>query len=217
MREYHNRNSSELVYDAMHSSIQRIGIIQTNLENVNTVGYKAINPDSVLFSDMLKDMFRDDEQGSLISTKRPLDLALSGEDAYFLIEGMNGVERTRDGQFHINPEGKIVNHEGKELVILDKQDPDLKINSGQNVEINNEGQIRVDDVLLGRIAVDYENKQPGYRAYISQGKLEVSNVDIQENLMKIVQVKRHVDTLQGVMVMGLAADKSIVETYGKNV
>ena len=85
MDKFQGKNINNL-YDAMNSSVRRIGIIQTNLENVHTVGFKSIHPDSVLFSDTLRDVFRDEGQGSYLPTEQKLDLALTSPTAFFLVE-----------------------------------------------------------------------------------------------------------------------------------
>jgi flagellar basal-body rod protein FlgF len=168
----------------------------------------------------MKQVFRDESQGVLINTNNKLDLALSKPNAYFLVEGPNGPERTRDGQFSVNEEGKIVDIENRELVILD-QKPDKsivnKVISGSDLEIDKEGNIRIDGDLYGRIPIDYQSQEPGDEAYMIQGRLEASNVDLQENIIKIMQVKRHIDTVQGMLALELGVDKALVETYGRNV
>mgnify|MGYP001200586590 CR=1 FL=1 len=219
MVDYHNKNVGSL-YDAMNKSVRRIGIVQTNMENVNTVGFKSVHGDSVLFSETLKDVFRDERQGAFLKTEQDLDLALNKEGAFFLVEGEDGPLRSRDGQFHINADQKIVDAQNRELVILD-QEPDKTLAQavikGADVEIDKHGLIRADGELLGRIAIDYDSKGPGDEAYVLQGKLEASNVDLQENIVKLLQVKRHIDTVQGMISMNLSVDKALVETYGRNV
>lgn len=217
--QYNNPQVGSL-YDAMQHSIKRIGIIQTNMQNFNTVGFKSVLPDSVLFSETLKDVFRDESQGAFMPTQEKLDLALSNPEAFFLVEGEDGPVRSRDGQFHINEEGKIVDVQQRELVILD-QDPEKPIASayarGADLEIDKNGLVRIDGDVFGRIAIDFESKGPGDQAFVLQGKLEASNVDLQENIVKLMQVKRHIDTVQGVLSMELTVDKALVETYGRNV
>lgn len=219
MADYQNRNVGGL-RDAMSKSVRRIGIAQTNMENVNTVGFKNVHADSVLFSETLQDVFRDERQGAFMSTGRDLDLALSKEGAYFLVEGEDGPLRTRDGQFHVNADKKIVDVQGRELVILD-QKPDALVSEyviqGAQIQIDKHGLIRADGDLVGRVAVDYDSKGPGDEALVVQGKLEASNVDLQENIVKLLQVKRHIDTVQGMISMNLSVDKALVETYGRNV
>ena len=217
--QYHNPSVGSL-YDAMEHSIKRIGIIQTNMQNFNTVGFKSVLPDSVLFSETLKDVFRDESQGAFMQTQQKLDLALSSPEAFFLVEGKDGPVRSRDGQFHVSEEGKIVDVQKRELVVLD-QDPEKPIaeaySRGADLEIDKNGLIRIDGDIYGRVAIDYESKGPGDQAFILQGKLEASNVDLQENIIKLMQVKRHIDTVQGILSMELSVDKTLVETYGRNV
>lgn len=216
---YHNPQVSTL-YDAMQHSIKRIGIIQTNMENFNTVGFKSVLPDSVLFSETLKDVFRDESQGAFMPTQQKLDLAISRADAFFLVEGEDGPVRSRDGQFHVNKEGKIVDIQNRELVILDRhlEKPiEESYVTGKDLEIDKHGVIRIDGEVYGRIAIDYESKGPGDTAYVLQGKLEASNVDLQENIVKLMQVKRHIDTVQGILSMELNVDKTLIETYGRNI
>lgn len=221
MPQFHSNNVNSL-YDAMHSSIKRIGIIQTNLDNINTVGFKTVNPDSVLFSDTLKDVFRNEEQGVLSKTNGTLDLALTKASAYFLVENADGEAiKTRDGQFHINDSGKIVDIQNRELVILDQQNPEqsigMQIAKGAKAEVDKEGRIFLDGDFAGKIPIDYKSQTPGDQVYMLQGKLESSNVDVSANILKVMQVKRHIDTIQSMLAMELVVDKSLVETYGRNV
>jgi flagellar basal body rod protein FlgG len=58
---------------------------------------------------------------------------------------------------------------------------------------------------------------PGDRVFVLQGKLETSNVDLQANITKIMQIKRHIDTVQSMLSMELGVDKALIETYGRNV
>ena len=219
MVNFHNKNVGSL-YEAMTKSVKRIGIVQSNLDNVNTVGFKSVHPDSVLFSDTLKDVFRDERQGAFTPTGRELDLALNKEGAYFLVEGEDGPERSRDGQFHVSPEKKIVDIQNRELVILE-QNPEKPVSEyvikGIPIEVDKHGLVRADGGVVGRIAVEYDSKGPGDEAHVLQGKLEASNVDLQENIVKLLQVKRHIDNIQGVLSMELNVDKALVETYGRNV
>ncbi len=219
MQEFSNRNISNL-YDAMNSGIKRIGIIKENIKNNRTVAFKSINPDSVLFSDTLNDVFRDESQGVVEKTGNKLDLALSNADAFFLVEGENGPMRTRDGEFHVSPEGKIVDFQNRELVILD-QDPDrsigVAISQGADLEIDKKGIVRLNGDAFGRIAIDMDNPDSGEVAYILQGKLEASNVDVSHNIVQMMQTRRYIDTVQGVLAMEMTIDKSLIETYGRNV
>lgn len=220
MPELYNYNVTTLA-DAMNQSIQRIGIIQNNMQNANTIAFKSVHPESVMFASVLEDVFRDERQGVLSQTGQKLDLALTKEGAFFLVEGEDGHPvRTRDGQFGLDQDGTIVDFAGRELVIIDKQIKNpawQELAKGGDIKIEKTGELKVNGEYLGRIAIDYEAKMPGDKAYMLQGKLEISNVDLTENITKIMQAKRHVDTLQSMISMELGVDKSLIETYGRNV
>ncbi len=217
MPDFYNKNYNT-VHDAMNSSIRKLGVLQMNLDNVDSIGYKAVNPDAVLFSELLKDMFRDESQGELMHTGRNLDISLTSQNAYFLVEGEEGPERIRNGSFFLDNKGKIINNEGKELVVLDRNiDDEIKLHMTSDIKVSPKGEITADGKYYGRIAVDYDHRAPGEIAYVTQGKLEASNVDVNNTFMNMVQIKRHVDTLQGILAMEMVLDKSLVETYGRNV
>ncbi|MDD9898620.1 MAG: hypothetical protein OXU45_06435 [Candidatus Melainabacteria bacterium] len=220
MSDLYNHNVKTL-YEAMDQSTRRIGIVQTNLANAKTIGFKSIHPDSVMFSSVLDEAFRDEEQGVLMKTGQKLDLALSKAGAYFLVEGKDGKPaKTRDGQFHLNEDGKIVDFQDRELVILDKQidKPEYELLAkGGDIMIDQNGHINVNGSFIGRIAVEYEATTPGDRVFVVQGQLETSNVDLSSNITKIMQIKRHIDTVQSVLSMELGVDKALIETYGRNV
>ena len=120
----------------------------------------------------------------------------------------------------LNQEGEIVNHEGKELVILDRptnlETRDL-IKYSEDININRFGEIRVKGQYLGKVALDYHNRMPGQQAKILQGHLELSNVSLEDSIMKVVELKRHHETLQNMMAMNMTVDKSLIDTYGRNV
>ncbi len=217
MPAFFNKNYNS-VHDAMNSSLRKIGVLQMNLDNVDTIGFKAVNPDAVMFSETLKEMFRDESQGEMMHTGRNLDLSLSAPDAYFLVEAEAGPERVRNGNFFLNKEGEIVDQQGRALVILDRNiEDDIKLHKTNDIQINAKGEILADAKYYGRIAVDRDHPRPGQSVYVSQGKLEASNVDTNMTFINMVQVKRHIDTLQGVLAMEMTLDKSLMETYGKNV
>jgi flagellar basal-body rod protein FlgG len=120
----------------------KMAAISNNLANVNTVGFKR---DRVVFEDLFYDVQRQPgalvdatnslptgvqvgsgvrvvgtqkvfTQGSVINTGQDLDLAIMG-DGFFQIENGDGdVQYSRNGQFHVNAEGLIVNTEGFPMV-----------------------------------------------------------------------------------------------------
>jgi len=220
--QYSYARSKDTVFQGMEDAQYRLAlIVKHNIKNANTVGFKGVFANAVLLDPYNVNKFRDETQGVNTTTPNsPLNLALDGENAFFLVEGANGPERTRDGRFMLNQDGEIVNHEGKELVVLERPlDLDTRdlIKHSEDININRFGEIRVQGKFLGKVAIDYQNRLPGQQARIQQGHLEMSNVSLEDCILKVVELKRHHETLQNMMAMNMTVEKSLVDTYGRNV
>lgn len=110
------------------------------------------------------------EQGTLIPTNNPLDLALKGE-GFIEVLTPTGVRFTRKGNFSLNREGEVVNDQGfKILTALNVneeklRDPAsveslpkpeqriLRVPTNSKLTINNEGEVLTKDGLVGKISV----------------------------------------------------------------
>jgi flagellar hook protein FlgE len=91
---------------------EALSIYGDNIANANTTGFKtslggnqigrgvrlaAVNP---IFS-----------QGSIVQTESPTDLAITG-DGFFVVNGPDGQSFTRNGSFHFDKDGKLINADG---------------------------------------------------------------------------------------------------------
>ena len=109
-----------------------IGVVSDNISNINTVGYKSNRArfESVLGSTIAGAMDNQASgqgvrmsgvhstfvQGSMIGSRLATDMAIQG-DGFFVVRGMfdGGAAQnyyTRDGQFNVNADGKLVNGQG---------------------------------------------------------------------------------------------------------
>ncbi|CCK75372.1 MAG: flagellar basal-body rod protein FlgG [Oleispira antarctica] len=217
--------------------------VSNNLANVSTTGFKKDRP---VFEDLLYQIKRQPganssadtrlpsglqvgtgvrtagtqkvfTTGSLQLTDQPLDMAVNGR-GFFQIQMPDGtLSYTRDGTFHINAEGTIVNVNGYAL------EPQIDI-----PELTNQLTISSDGIVqaklfgdptpqeLGQIdLVDFINpaglQSTGGNLYketaasgapnvgiaandgfgaIEQGALENSNVEVVEELVKMITVQR---------------------------
>lgn len=217
--------------------------VSNNLANVSTTGFKKDRP---VFEDLLYQIQRQPganssadtrlpsglqvgtgvrtagtqkvfTTGSLQLTDQPLDMAVNGR-GFFQIQMPDGtLSYTRDGTFHINAEGTIVNVNGYPL------EPQIDI-----PELTNQLTISKDGIVqatlfgdatpqeLGQIdLVDFINpaglQSTGGNLYketaasgapnvgiaandgfgsIEQGALENSNVEVVEELVKMITVQR---------------------------
>jgi len=107
----------------MLSRLNDLDVTSSNLSNVNTAGYKANRSN---FQEMLNQKLEQGTrlagtqslhiQGSLRDSDNPLDWAIQGE-GFFSVTLPNGdTGYTRDGQFRLDAERKLVNANGYPLV-----------------------------------------------------------------------------------------------------
>jgi len=203
---------------------EQFNIVTHNLANVSTVGYKRIcstfaksletQPESseaeVSEGAELETML-DFSQGSIIQTARPLDFALYGK-GFFVIETPEGPLYTRNGMFQTNPNGQIVDSEGR--IIAGQSGPiTVPIDVGlSQVNVSSDGTISAGGVDIGQFRlVDFgedesklvsagascfvmpdENIQPlaTENIVVKQGYQEASNVQMVGELVNMIMVSR---------------------------
>jgi flagellar basal-body rod protein FlgG len=193
------------------SAQDRIDVLSSNLANVNTIGFKrdrysfesvlaAVNNPSPA-DDTLTDtpamprmIFRTDfTAGSSRQSGNPLDLTLDG-DGFFVVNGPQGRAYTRQGNFHLDAAGKLVNADGFEV----QGTAGPVIIQGGRVEIDRKGAVSVDGNPVANLAVvDFPKpyalqkaggslfttngtdvaEQPVTATNVLQGTIEESNVN----------------------------------------
>ncbi len=122
---------------------EALSIYADNLANANTNGFKVSRPE---FSDVvaksLKGLLGGNQigrgtrlqavnpvysQGSIIQTESATDIAIMG-DGFFVIEGIDGRSFTRNGSFHFDKDGNLINADGY-LIMGFQADKNGKITS----------------------------------------------------------------------------------------
>lgn len=198
-------------------AVEQLDTITNNIANANTSGFKKILmremsqkiPENVgQTGDLLVfPRFRDtpviNNQGALIKTDNPLDVAIEGE-GFFNVE--TNVERfyTRNGHFSINNEGFLVDQNGG--YILDTNRQRIKLDTNGRVDITTKGEIYQNGRLVATLrVVNLQNLQPvgnGYyngqeqvteRYTLRQGFLEGSNVNIVKEMVEMINSHRRFD------------------------
>lgn len=217
--------------------------ISNNLANVNTVGFKR---DRVVFEDLFYSIEKQAgsatvdmnehptgvqlgngvrvagtekvfTQGSIQNTNQQLDLAIMG-DGFFQIEGPDGEPMyTRNGQFHVNSDGALVNTQGY-LLQPEINIPDnatlISISEDGLVSATVAGQVEPED--LGEVTLVKFMNPAGLVAQggnllmeseasgeamelaagtegaglIKQGALEGSNVQVVEEMVDMIATQR---------------------------
>lgn len=212
----------------MAAQQRHMDAVANDLANVNTTGYKKVR---VAFRDLIysagpnrgaaprtllgsgsaaSTIGRDFQQGSLNPTGRTLDAAIEG-DGFFRVRQANGVVGlTRDGNFHIDPRGRLVNAQGAQVL------PPMRFPAGTNeddISIATDGTVSVGTARVGRLSVVTVRSNDGltplgsnlYGASaasgparaanpalspVRQGMLEQSNADVADAMVDMIDAQR---------------------------
>ncbi len=113
----------------LSAASKNLDVIGNNVANSNTVGFKAstvhfadiyagaagaINGNEAGIGTRVSAIAQTFGQGSLTATSNPLDMAISG-GGFFRMSTNGAVTYTRNGQFHLDKTGYIVNDNGARL------------------------------------------------------------------------------------------------------
>jgi len=128
-------------------SNDHLEIISNNIANASTIGYKSSQP---IFFDMLSHSFytkningsgvgissilQNFNDGMLVETGRPLDLGISKDGFFRVLDSRGHVYYTRNGQFLLDKNKNIVNTEGMYLTGKNKSYSTDIFNNPLNLE-----------------------------------------------------------------------------------
>ena len=155
------------------------------------------------------------EQGQLKMTANPFDLALEGK-GFFTVETPAGIRYTRKGNFTRSPEGDLVTSEG--YPVLGEGGP-IQID-GRSFSVDEEGNVSVDNAEVDRLQIvnfndpkqlrkigdnlfapvsQTDTGQPAESVTVSQGFVELSNVDAVRTMTDMIDVLRGYESYQKVI------------------
>ncbi|MBS9479304.1 flagellar basal-body rod protein FlgF [Ancylobacter radicis] len=198
---------------------RRMATIASNIANMNTPGYRAeeVKFETVLSQAGAGDVAFISEGGSYTSLKagnavytgNPLDLAPQG-DAWFAVAGPQGTMYTRDGRFHIGPNGGLRTVD--DLPVLDAGGTQITLDPAAGpVAVGSDGAMtqagnRIGTVGLFTLPAGAELTRQGSSAVvpdrpatvvqdftslgIRQGYVEGSNVDPILEMTRLINVQR---------------------------
>ncbi len=201
---------------------RRLDIAANNLANLNTIGYKK---DTVFFHKLAEAIAESSAEsgnsdqnrtpgasqvffsmGALQHTDNPLDVAISG-DGFFVVQGEEGNYYTRNGNFQLDGEGKIVTPDGFTVMT----DGGALQVSGGKIRINEQGEITVNNQTVGRLRiVKFDNPHqlervgnayfkgdnageqelPTEAINLRPGFLELSNVEPIMEMVRMIEINR---------------------------
>ncbi len=198
-------------HDLLYQNLRRIGSTSSDAGNIVPSGVQ------LGLGVKLAAVYRIHEQGNLISTDNPLDLAMQGK-GWFQIQLPDGTSAyTRDGTFQMDDDGEIVTHDGYILepgITVPDDAIDVSINDSGEVLVKIEGQVDLQNV--GQIEIATFQNDAGLEAIgdnlfletpasgdpttgspaetgfgsILQGFLETSNVNAVEEISNLISAQR---------------------------
>ena len=179
---------------------QRVEIISRNIVGASGVAYQAEIPVSNAFErtlnvlssdapDRLTVSYLDTTQGTFRQTGRALDVAIDGP-GYFRVGSASEGADTRNGAFSVDPSGRLVDGAGR--IVWDVSGGEILVGAGEP-EILPDGQVLVDSNVVGRIGVFGTEGLGGedQTGEIRQGYLEASNVDVTQEMVRLLETTRH--------------------------
>jgi flagellar basal-body rod protein FlgG len=172
-------------------------------------------------------------QGSLKLTGAPFDVAITGE-GFFKVRTPVGEFYTRNGHFRLTGEGMLINEQGFPVL---GDGAEITIPAGiKNITIAESGEIYGDGELVGQLGIvnvddpSRLEKLGGnmYRArsgsgveeveasgFLSQGYLEVSNVNPVYEMVNRIEAQRQFEAYTKVMQAAESLDKTSYTKTGK--
>ena len=220
----------------------RTEVIANNLANVNTTGFKRSRaqfqdllyqnlqgpsvlggPDSntagaiqVGRGTHLAGVLRENAQGSLENTGRPLDVAIEGEGYFQIQTSSGGTAFTRDGGFQISDQGMLTTNGGNQVVPGIKIPPEASQLTISQTGVVSYAKSGKETVELGRIEIARFSNPSGLQAeggnlftetpasgqalsgfpgdegmgILLQGSLEGSNVEVVQEMVDMISAQR---------------------------
>ena len=114
----------------LNASSRALDVVGNNVANSSTVGFKSSSghfadvyaaslngggATQVGIGTMLASVFQQFTQGNITSTSNSLDIAING-GGFFNVTRDNAIAYTRNGQFHPDNQGYIINDQGYRLM-----------------------------------------------------------------------------------------------------
>jgi flagellar basal-body rod protein FlgF len=225
---------------AMDQKILQLQHITNNLANASTPGFKAEHllimnalqqeskPGDNVAS--LKALVVDFAQGISRKTDNPLDLYLQG-DGFFVVQTKDGPAYTRKGDFTVNRLNQMVTQTGDTVV---GEGGPITLRNGK-IHIAGNGSVFVDESQVGKLKiVDFANRQNlrnaggslyiddgmagvknADRPEIASGSIELSNVNIINEMAGMIDIHRSFETYQKIIQTLTDQDKLSVSRVGR--
>lgn len=224
---------------------RRLEIISNNIANALTAGFKASKAVFGMVAEAedptggrvqlknayvnLSDTYIDFSDAPIVDSGAPLDFAILGK-GFFVVSTPNGEQYTRNGQFTLDREGRLVTMSGDQ-VMGSGGGITINVTDGKEILVENDGSIFLGNDLIDTIKiVEFENMralQPVGRGYfnnagdeagttpavftVRQGSYEASNVNVMQEMIEMISTMRAYESYTKVDQMFSDANGKLVE------
>jgi flagellar basal-body rod protein FlgF len=213
----------------LSNDVDALDVLSQNVANMRTAGYRAERLAVDFRTGLLENTpTLDMADGSLSTTGHPLDLAIRGP-GFFAVDVNGQTMLTRNGQFHIDADQQLVDSAGHP--VLGRSGP-ITLNH-THVQIDASGAIsdgkdsvdslRIVDVGkpsalrdMGDGLYSYTGDDGEFIGRIQQGALEQSNVDPGEEMVRLMALSRHAQSVQRAIQAYDAALQEGINHIGDN-
>lgn len=219
----------------MINDMRQLDIISNNLANANTPGFKRdmavtrgfdqlLSKESAPLASLLQvgqsqmeptvERAVDFSPGALHYTGNPLDMAIEG-DAYFELQGRQGVRYSRQGSFSIDAGGRLSHGNG---LVVSGEEGEILLHGGE-ITLERDGRLYEDGDYAGQLklvrfaspsaliksgggtmsAPSGQMAQPASDVGVRQGYQESSNVGVMEEMVRMISTMRHFETASRVI------------------
>lgn len=232
-----------ITLEAMHQDMQRMDRVAVNLANVSTPGYKREIAEARPFVDVMEgigtsgvgretsspsttpmSVVFDNRPGTLKTTGQAFDVALTG-NGFFEVSTQNGPAYTRQGNFRIDAQGRLVTAQGDPVmgkngdIYLTTQHPVIdeagnitepEATTGPSATAPGTAVAQLKVVTFDR-AAEMQHLGGGLMsagtgmnvlsegdARLRQGALENANVSSMQEMVQMIQTMRHFESMQKV-------------------
>lgn len=218
---------------SMFNDMRKLDIISHNLANANTSGYKRdmtvsgfdqlLSQETEPFAGFRMDKSQmvpeiecviDFSPGALHYTGNALDLAIEG-DAYFELQGNQGVRYSRQGSFSIDASGRLSNGNG---LVVSGEEGEILLHGGE-ISIERDGMLYEDGDYVGQLklvrfsvpsalskngggmlsAPSAQMAEAAIDVGVRQGYKEASNVSVMDEMVSMISTLRHFETTSRVI------------------
>lgn len=208
----------------MLSAQRAMDVTANNLANASTAGFKQ---DGLAFHDFYTRQLKAQgrgigslgsgaaaaeevtnfAQGRLSKTGNSLDLALTSERRMFAVQTPQGIRYTRDGEFNLDGQDRVVDRQGN--LLLDDASQPIVLSGDGVITVGENGQIEQNGAPVARVGVwqgnftktgdnrfTAQNPTAAPDATMKQGYLEQSNVEPIVAMIDMVRCGRQFEMSQ---------------------